>query len=134
VCRTCPNSLVCTSFRWRVARGRRCEPCTNRDNVRVYETHGDLLSCSAEQVVRTVDRDRDDFDVAILDVSRVDEIDDVARNLLSGMTTVVRAQGKEGYLVDPAGIVIRTETEFEAVRYLTVDDAVEAATRALRAG
>src|SRR6195256_5036973 len=39
------------------------QPC---DNVRVYETHGDLLFCGAEQVVRTVDRDREGFDVAIL--------------------------------------------------------------------
>ena len=30
-----------------------------RDDIRVYETHGDLLFCGAEQVVRTVDRERD---------------------------------------------------------------------------
>ena len=35
-----------------------------RDNIRVYETHGDLLFSGAEQVVRTVDRERDSFDVA----------------------------------------------------------------------
>ena len=68
----------------------------------------------AEQVVRTVDRERDDFDVAILDVSRVDDIDDVARALLAGLSATLRAQGKDGYLVDPDGIVIRTEHEFEA--------------------
>ena len=38
----------------------------------------------AEQVVRTIDRERDGIDVAILDVSRVDDIDDVARALLAG--------------------------------------------------
>ena len=32
-----------------------------RHDVRVYETHGDLLFCGAEQVLRTVDRDKDDF-------------------------------------------------------------------------
>jgi len=100
------------------------EPC---DNVRVYETHGDLLFCGAEQVVRTMDRERKDFDVAILDVSRVDEIDDAARALLAGMAAALRTQGKDGYLVDPDGIVIRTEPALEAVRYRTVDDAVAAA-------
>jgi glutaminase len=107
------------------------EPC---DNVRVYETHGDLLFCGAEQVVRTVDRERDRFDVAILDVSRVDEIDDAARALLSGMSAALRTQGKDGYLVDPDGRVIRTEPELEAVRYRTVDDAVAAARVAVHGG
>lgn len=98
-----------------------------RDNIRVYETHGDLLFSGAEQVVRTVDRERDSFDVAILDVSRVDDIDDAARALLSDMAAALRAEGKAGYLVDPDGIVIRTESELEEARYRTVEDAVAAA-------
>jgi glutaminase len=98
-----------------------------RDNIRVYETHGDLLFSGAEQVVRTVDRERDSFDVAILDVSRVDDIDDAARALLSGMAAGLRAEGKAGYLVDPDGIVIRTEPELGEVRYSEVEDAVAAA-------
>ena len=105
-----------------------------RDNVRVYETHGDLLFSGAELLVRTVDRDRGRFEVAILDVSRVDDIDDAARSMLSGMSAELRSQGKVGYLVDPDGIVIRTGSDFEQVRYLCVDDAVEAAERALRRG
>jgi glutaminase len=80
-----------------------------RDGIRVYETHGDLMFSGAEQVVRTIDRERDDIDVAILDVSRVDDIDDVARALLAGACATLRADGKAGYLVDPDGIVIRTE-------------------------
>jgi glutaminase len=104
------------------------------DNIRVYETHGDLLFCGAEQVVRTVDRDRDRFDVAILDVSRVDDIDDAARSLLAGMTAALRAQGKDGLLVDPDRLVIRNESEYEAVRYGTVEDAVAAAQDLLREG
>ncbi len=99
-------------------------PC---ENIRVYETHGDLLFSGAEQVVRTVDRERDRFDVAVLDVSRVDDIDDAARALLSDMAAALRAEGKVGYLVDPDGVVIRDESEFEDVRYVTVDDAVAAA-------
>jgi glutaminase len=107
------------------------EPC---DNVRVYETHGDLLFSGAEQVVRTVDRERKAFDIAILDVSRVDEIDDAARALLAGMAAALRTQGKDGYLVDPDGIVIGTEPALEAVRYRTVDDAVAAARDSVRGG
>jgi glutaminase len=105
-----------------------------RDGIRVYETHGDLMFSGAEQVVRTIDRERKDIDVAIVDVSRVDDIDDVARALLSGSCAAMRANGKAGYLVDPEGIVIRTEHEYEAVRFTTVDDAVAAAEAAMRGG
>jgi glutaminase len=74
-----------------------------------------------------VDRERDSFDVAVLDVSRVDDIDDAARALLSDMAAALRAEDMAGYLVDPDGVVIRDEKDFEAVRYVTVDDAVAAA-------
>lgn len=53
--------------------------------------------------------------------------DDAARALLSDMAAALRAEGKVGYLVDPDGVVIRDESEFEDVRYVTVDDAVAAA-------
>jgi len=46
---------------------------------------------------------------------------------LLGMSAMLRAQGKVGYLVDPEGIVIRTEPELEAVRFSTIEDAVAAA-------
>ena len=55
------------------------------EGARVYELHGDLLFTGAEQVLRTVERESDDFDVAILEVSRVDDINDAARGLLAGM-------------------------------------------------
>ena len=103
-----------------------------RDGIRVYETHGDLLFSGAEQVVRTLDRDRENFAVAILDVSRVDDIDDAARELLSGTGAALRAQGKDGYLVDPDGIVVRPESGFGAERYTSVEDAVAAAEAGMR--
>jgi glutaminase len=103
-----------------------------RDGIRVYETHGDLLFSGAEQVVRTVDRERGNFAAAILDVSRVDDIDDAARDLLSGTSAALRAEGTAGFLVDPQRIVIRDDSEYEGVRYATVDDAVAAAEDALR--
>jgi glutaminase len=105
-----------------------------RDHVRVYETHGDLLFSGAEQVVRTVDREKDGFAAAILDVSRVDDIDDAARALLSGTSAALRADGKAGYLVDPGGIVIRNEREDGATRYVTVEEAVAAAEAEMRRG
>ena len=103
-----------------------------QDNIRVYETHGDLLFCGAEQVVRTVDRGCDDFTVGILDVSRVDDIDDAARALLSGMSTALRDRGKAGLIVDPDRIVIPEGSEFENVRYPSVEDAVDAARALVR--
>ncbi len=105
-----------------------------RDGIRVYETQGDLMFSGAEQVVRTIDRGRDDIDVAILDVSRVDDIDDVARALLAGACAALCADGKAGYLVDPDGIVIRTEHEYEAIRFGSVEEAVIAAERSMRKG
>ena len=105
-----------------------------RDNIRVYETHGDLLFCGAEQVVRTVDRDCDDFEVAILDVSRVDDIDDAAKALLSGMSTALHAAARPASSSIPDGLVIREDSEFESVRYSTVEDAVDAACERSSAG
>ncbi len=81
----------------------------------------------AEHVVRAADRQRERYEVAILDVSRVDDIDDAARELLSAMGSTLRVEGKAFYLVDPDGIVIRSEPELEVIRFHTVDDAVEQA-------
>jgi glutaminase len=100
------------------------DPC---EHIRVYEAHGDLLFSGAEHVLRVADRDRDCFEAVILDVSRVDDIDDAARALLSGMRSALQAQGKACFLVDPDGIVIRYRPELEALRFLTVDAAVAAA-------
>ena len=102
------------------------------DNIRVYEAHGDLLFCGAEQVVRTVDRGCEDFVVGILDVSRADDVDDAAKALLSGMSTALHDRGKAGFIVDPDRLVIGEGSEFESVRYTTVEDAVDAAATFVR--
>ncbi|CAN7557251.1 glutaminase A [Mycolicibacterium frederiksbergense] len=102
------------------------------DNIRVYEAHGDLLFCGAEQVVRTVDRGCEDFVVGILDVSRADDVDDAAKALLSGMSTALHDRGKAGFIVDPDRLVIGEGSEFESVRYATVEDAVDAAATFIR--
>ena len=99
------------------------------DGIRVYELHGDLMFAGAEQVARIIDRDSDSFDVAILDVTRADDINDSARALLSGMSQELRDAGKQGLVVDPDRIVIRPDRGFDDVVFTTVDDAVAAARR-----
>src|ERR1700752_191629 len=52
------------------------------ERVRVFELHGALLFAGAEQVLRTVERECSEFDAAILELSRIDDINDAARRLL----------------------------------------------------
>lgn len=96
------------------------------DGVRIYELHGDLLFAGAEQALRIVEQDGAEVDVAILDLSRVDDINDVARRMLIGMRQALNKVGKEGFLVDPDRRVIPTERANAAV-YPTVEEAVAAA-------
>jgi glutaminase len=97
--------------------------------VRVYELHGDLLFAGTEQVLRRVEGEKDDFDVAILDVTRVDTINDAARGLLAGMQATLSSVGKKGLLVDPDNAVVRAENrdDFDAAVFGALDDAVAAA-------
>ena len=104
------------------------------DGVRVYEMHGDLMFAGAERVLRTVDRDSDDFAVAILDVTRVDTINDPARALLASMSETLNAAGKKGLVVDPDAAVIRPDRGFDHVVFGTIDAAVAAAQEWLAAG
>jgi hypothetical protein len=67
-----------------------------------------LLFAGAEQVLRTIERQRERFEVAILEVSRIDDINDSARRMLAGIRVTLSAVDKEGYLVDPDGKVVRT--------------------------
>jgi glutaminase len=85
-------------------------------------------------VIRQVARDSDGFEAAILDVSRLDNINDPARELLAGMTEELRSAGKQGFLVDPDGAVVRNRLDYDAIRYANVEDALAAAQRWLRAG
>jgi len=99
------------------------------DRVRVYELHGDLLFAGTEQVLRTIEQDADRFDVAILEVSRVDDINDAARAMLAGMRTTLTAVGKEGFLVDPDGTVVPGDArrDLDALVFGTLADAAGAA-------
>ena len=104
------------------------------DGVRVYEMHGDLMFAGAERVLRIIDRDSGSFSVAVLDVTRVDTINDPARALLASMSTMLSAAGKRGFLVDPDAAVILPGRGFDDVVFGTLDDAVSAAKAWLHAG
>ena len=104
------------------------------DAVRVYEMHGDLMFAGAERVLRIIDRDCGSFAVAILDVTRVDTINDPARALLASMSTMLSAMGKRGFLVDPDAAVIRPGRGFDDVVFGTLEEAVSAAEEWLHAG
>lgn len=103
------------------------------ERVRVYELHGDLMFAGAERVARVVDREADEFDVAIVDVTRIDTINDAARALLAGMSAALREAGKQGFVVDPDRIVIRPDRGYDDVVFTTVGDAQATAERVLRA-
>lgn len=99
-----------------------------RPGVRVFELHGDLLFAGAEQVLRRVDCERDEFEVAILELSRVDDIDDAARRMFAGMRESLVAAGKEGFLVDPDRVVEASHTDGAVARVFgTLEEALGAA-------
>ncbi|WP_006245010.1 glutaminase A [Mycolicibacterium tusciae] len=105
------------------------------EGVRVYELHGDLLFAGAEQVLRTVENERGDYDVAILELSRIDDINGAARNMLAGLRTDLTAMNKEGFLVDPDHKVMPADTRqgHHAIVFDSLDDAVQVA-KEFRAG
>ncbi len=98
-----------------------------RDWVRVYEMHGDLMFSGVEKVLRTISRDYQKFSVAVLDVTRVDTINDSARQLLASMSATLRASGKQGFVVDPDSAVVRPGRGFDEVVFRTLDEALAAA-------
>ena len=97
--------------------------------ARVYELHGDLLFAGAEQAPRTIKRQREPFEAAILEVSRIDDINGSAGRMLAGVRATLSAVGKAGYLVDPDGKVVRNgrEQDYGAIVFNSVDGAVVAA-------
>ncbi len=78
---------------------------TCRDRIRVYELQGDLTFAGAESAIRRLEDDLDRFDVAIIDISRVDVIDPVARLMMLNVKHRVDQQDKLTVVVDPDGII-----------------------------
>ena len=101
--------------------------------VRVYEMHGDLMFAGAERVLRTADRDSAEFSVGILDVTRVDTINDAARDLLRSMSATLRSAGKLGLVIDPDAAVILPGRGYDDIVFTNLDDALIAARKWLAA-
>ena len=74
-----------------------------RDRARVYELQGDLTFSDVESVLRRIDRDIDSCDIVIVEISRVDVIDPVARRMVVGGGLSLAERGKRVLLVDPDG-------------------------------
>ena len=88
----------------------------------------------AEQVLRTVDRDSGDFAAVILDVSRLDSVNDPARAMLMSLSEQLSAEGKAGFVDDPDRRVIPTEHPVAELCFRFVGDAVDAARTWIRGG
>ncbi|MDL9938791.1 glutaminase A [Gordonia sp. ABSL1-1] len=78
---------------------------TCRDRVRVYELQGDLTFTGAESALRRLEADIDDYAVAIVEISRIDVIDPVARTMVLAMKRTLDDVGKRAMIVDPDGVV-----------------------------
>ncbi|MGV9672541.1 glutaminase A [Gordonia sp. NPDC003504] len=78
---------------------------TCRDRVRIYELQGDLTFAGAERALRRIENEIDDFDVAIIEISRVGVIDPVARTMLLSVRHTTSTRGQRAMLVDPDGVV-----------------------------
>lgn len=102
-------------------------------DVRVYEMHGDLMFTGAERVLRTAESDSAEFSVGILDVTRVDTINDAARALLANMSATLRSAGKLGLVIDPEAAVILPGRGYDDVVFSNLDDALIAARKWLAA-
>lgn len=76
-----------------------------RDRIRVYELQGDLTFAGTESAMRRIEADLDEFDVAIVDISRIGVIDPVARTMLLSMRHTLTERGQLAMLVDPDRVV-----------------------------
>ncbi|WP_419232184.1 glutaminase A [Gordonia sp. CPCC 205515] len=83
---------------------------TCRDRVRVYELQGDLTFSGAEAAMRRLEQDVDDFDIAIVDISRIGVIDPVARTMVLSFKHSLEERGQRGVIVDP-DTVLRASVE-----------------------
>ncbi|MDY6809502.1 MAG: glutaminase A [Actinomycetota bacterium] len=78
---------------------------TCRDRVRVYELQGDLTFSGAESAMRRLEADADDYDVAVVDISRTGVIDAVARTMVLTFKHSLEGRGQKAIVVDPDGVL-----------------------------
>ncbi|MEX1141574.1 MAG: glutaminase A [Thermoleophilaceae bacterium] len=92
-------------------------------SARVFELHGDLLFAGAEAVVRQLSEQAPDLDAVVLDVSRVAEAADIARQMLLDSRDRLGLHACRVGLVDPAGMFPRAGDGDGAV-FADIDEAV----------
>jgi glutaminase len=78
-----------------------------RDRIRIFELQGDLTFSGTESVLRRLRASAADFDVAILDMTRVDHIDQVSRSMFIGASENIKDAARTAVIVDPDGVVVR---------------------------
>lgn len=78
---------------------------TCRDRIRIYELQGDLTFSGAESALRRLEDDIDSYDAAVIDISRIDVIDPVARTMVLGLKQTLDDRGQRAMVVDPDGVV-----------------------------
>ncbi|GAA4875490.1 glutaminase A [Serinicoccus chungangensis] len=93
--------------------------------ARVYELHGDLLFAGAESVARTVVADEPEL--AVFDLTQVNEIAQVSRVTLLALRDRLREAGAEAVAVDPAGVFPDPDagTELASPNFADLASAVE---------
>lgn len=75
------------------------------ENATVFELQGDLVFVSTEALIRNAVVNPPDTELVVFDLSRVDEITDVARRMSIAATERLKADGKRVVLVDPRKII-----------------------------
>lgn len=77
------------------------------DRIRIFELQGDLTFSGTESVLRRLRSSAKEFEVAILDMSRVDHVDEVSRSMFVGASQNLQGAQHSAVIVDPDGVVIR---------------------------
>ncbi|WP_110471686.1 glutaminase A [Williamsia limnetica] len=78
-----------------------------RDRIRIFELQGDLTFSGTESVLRRLRATAKEFEVAILDMTRVDHVDQVSRSMFVGASRNLKGVQRSAVIVDPDGVVVR---------------------------
>lgn len=78
-----------------------------RDRIRIYELQGDLTFSGTESVLRRLRSSAREFEVAILDMTRVDHVDEVSRAMFVRASQNLEGAERSAVIVDPDGVVVR---------------------------
>jgi glutaminase len=94
----------------------------HRDRIAVFELQGDLYFATAEKVHRSVAERADDFDFAVLDLTRIGTIDHAAREVMSSL---VRELGAAGRAVVSVRTAAASAWSVDTLSFVDTDAALE---------